>query len=87
MSKIKLQITMDDNLLAEVDNYCDDNHINRSALISQALVEVLNRQKVINSISELSLALAKSCELGSIDEVTQVKIRQFEALCKLMSKQ
>lgn len=86
MAKIKLQITMDEDLLQSVDDYCDKNYMNRSCLISQSLIEVLNRQKLIDSISNVSLALKKCSEIGSIDEETRSEMQSFEALCKIFVK-
>lgn len=83
MAKAKLQITMDEDLLKEVDDYCDKNFMNRSWLISQALVQVLNQQKVIDSIANISIALKNVSEKGEIDDKTKREMEQFEALCKL----
>ena len=47
MSKVKINITIDENLLNEVDDYCDKNYLNRSSMISTSLVQVINQQKVI----------------------------------------
>lgn len=83
MAKAKLQITMDEDLLREVDDYCDKNFMNRSWLISQALVQVLNQQKVIDSIANISIALKNVSEKGEIDDETKREMEQFEALCKM----
>lgn len=84
MAKAKLQITMDEELLNEVDDYCDKNYMNRSWLISQALVSVINQQKVVDSIVNLSAACKLAAEKGTLDEETKRDIETFEAMCKLI---
>ena len=86
MSRSKIQITIDEELLREVDNYCDKNYMNRSWLISQALVQVINQQRVIDAIGNISLAIRKAVECGSIDENTKKELEEFEALCRLFNK-
>lgn len=86
MAKTKVNITMDDELLAAVDDYCDKNYLNRSGLISQAVVNVINQQKMIDAISTLSVALRTAVEKGDIDEETRKQIESFEALSKLFVK-
>ena len=86
MSKAKIQITIDEELLNEVDNYCDKNYMNRSWLISHSLVQILNQQRVIDSLSNISIAVRKAAESGSIDENTKKELEQFEALCRLLTK-
>lgn len=83
MAKAKLQITMEEELLNSVDDYCDKNYMNRSWLISQALVQVLNQQKMIDALTNISIAMRNVSEKGEIDEDTKRQMEQFESLCKL----
>lgn len=83
MAKAKLQITMDEDLLKDVDQYCDDNFMNRSWLISQSLVQFLNQYKLINAIQDLSLAMRKIADEGSIDNEQMKQLEDMERLCKM----
>lgn len=83
MAKTKVQITLEDELLQAVDNYCDKNYMNRSWLISQSLVQVLNQQKFIDSLSDISMAFRKVAETGKLDDETRKEMEEFESLCKL----
>ena len=83
MAKAKLQITMDEELLNSVDEYCDKNFMNRSWLISQSLVQVINQQKMIDSIVNISVAMKNVSEKGEIDENTRKEMETFETMCKM----
>lgn len=82
--KVKINVSIDDELLKDVDDYCDRMYLNRSYLISQQLQQVINMQKIVNSISDLSFALKKAAEAGSIDYDTEKKIKEFETVAKLL---
>lgn len=86
MAKVKINITLEDELLKELDEYCDKNFLNRSWAISQALVGVLNQQKLVDAISNVSLALRKCSETGVLDENTKREMETFESLSKLFIK-
>jgi len=86
MSKTKVQITMDDELLKEVDFYCEKNYINRSSLISQSVVQVINQQKMIDAITNVSISIKKATETGVIDENIKRDLEAFEILSKLFVK-
>lgn len=86
MSKEKVQITMDSDLLKSVDDYCDRNFMNRSWMISQACLQVVNQQKLIDAISAMSLAIKKCAELGQIDDDTRKEMEEFEILSKMFIK-
>ena len=85
MSKVNINITIDENLLNEVDDYCDKNYLNRSSMISTSLVQVINQQKVIDSLRDASIAIRKASEVGHIDEETRRTLEDFQALSRLMA--
>ena len=84
MAKVKVQITLEEELLNMVDDYCDKNFMNRSWLISQSLMQVLNQQKMIDSFSNLSIAMKNAIANGNIDEETKKEIQNFETLCSML---
>lgn len=86
MAKIKVQITLDEELLKDVDDYCDKNYMNRSWFISSCCNRAINEQKLIDSISNLSLSIRKCAEQGSLDEATIKDMETYESLAKLFIK-
>lgn len=83
MAKEKLQITMDSELLKDVDSYCDKNYMNRSWMISQACLQVINQQKMIDAIRDISVSIKKCADMGQIDDETKRQIEGFETLSKM----
>lgn len=86
MAKAKLQITMDEELLKDVDDYCDKNYMNRSWLISQSLVQTINQQKMIDAIVNVSIALKNISENGEIDAETRKDMETFESMVKIFAR-
>lgn len=86
MAKEKLQITMDSDLLRDVDEYCDSHYMNRSWMISQACLAVVNQQKVIDSIVLLSQSIKKCADNGYVDEATRIEMQNFETMANLFSR-
>lgn len=85
-AKEKVQITMDSELLKSVDEYCDKNFMNRSWMISQACLQVVNQQKLVDAISTMSIAIKKCAEIGEIDDDTRRQMQEFEVLSKMFVK-
>lgn len=86
MAKEKVQITMDSALLADVDKYCEAHYMNRSFMITQACVNVINQEKLVDSMLTLSVSLRSALERGDVDDETRKQIEAFEALSKLFVK-
>ena len=86
MAKEKVQITMDSDLLKAVDDYCDQNYMNRSWMISQACLQVVNQQKLIDAIGTMSIAIKKCAEVGELDDATRKEMEKFETLSKMFIK-
>jgi metal-responsive CopG/Arc/MetJ family transcriptional regulator len=83
MAKEKVQITMDSNLLRDVDDYCERNYLNRSWMISQACLQVVNQQKMVDAISNVSIALRNISDNGTVDDETRKELETFETMCKM----
>ena len=88
MPRIKIEISIDDGLLHEVDDYCERNYLSRSALISQSLNPIINQDKMIDSLKNVAIAVRTCAEKGEkIDEETKREIETFETLCKIYRMQ
>jgi len=83
MAKTKVMITIDDELLREVDDYCDQNYINRSAFFNQSVSEKVNTQKVVNALSDLATAMKVAAEKGFEDDNFKDKYNTFMAISKV----
>ena len=83
MAKTKINITLENELIEQLDSFCQKNFTNRSVFISQSISQVLLHQRVSDSITNVSIALQKCLELGSLDDETLKKLNEFEALTAL----
>lgn len=83
MAKEKVNFTIDEKLLQEVDKYCDKNFMNRSWFISQSLVKSLNEQKVVDALVNMSVCMRKIADTGKVDSKTIEQLEDFERIAKL----
>lgn len=84
---MKVQISLDDNLMERLDNYADSNYLSRSGLISLACTQYLNSVEVLMLVKDMSLAVRKIADNGIVDTDTMEKIDDFERLCKMITSQ
>lgn len=80
---MKVNITLDDELVQRVDNYADRNYMSRSGLISLALTQYLNQQELVLAIKDVSLAIRKVADSGKMDHETVEQFEDFERLAKM----
>lgn len=81
---MKLQISLDDQLVSRIDSCAEKNYMSRSGFISQACVQLLNQTELVSSINRLSYACQKVSETNEIDEDTKQQFKEFELLAKIM---
>lgn len=81
---MKINISLDDALLAKIDEYASRNYTSRSGLISQALVQYFNTAECLKAVQDVSFALMKIADTGSCDEQTLEQLKDFERLTKLL---
>lgn len=82
---MKLQISLNDDLLQRVDRFAEDNYLSRSGLISQALVQYLNQNEYIIAVKDLSVAVRKIADTGSADAETMKQLEEFERVVKVLT--
>ena len=81
---MKLGITLDDNLVARLDEYVEDNYMTRSGCISLALTQYLNASDVTKAIKDLSLSMRKIADTGKISADQMEQLEDLERLAKML---
>ena len=80
---MKVQITLDDELMKRVDAYADENYMSRSGLLSIAVTQYLNTKEMIGAITRMGIAMEKIAYKGEIDEQTRHELEDFHRMCSL----
>jgi metal-responsive CopG/Arc/MetJ family transcriptional regulator len=81
----KVQISIDDNLLLKVDKLADSMYMSRSGFISYACSQVVNSNAVLVAISDVSLALRKIADTGTLSAEEKLQLEDFERVVKLVT--
>lgn len=83
---MKINISLDDELVKRIENYADNNYMSRSGFISLACTQYLASADVVTAIKSLSLALNKIADSGEVDAETQQQLEDYERLANLLVK-
>lgn len=81
---MKVQITLDDELMKRVDDFADSNYMSRSGLLSIAATKYLNEQAVIFAVKDMAIAMRKIADVGVIDDDTRKQLEDFERLSSIL---
>lgn len=84
MAKIKINFTIDEELTNRMDEYCDENYLNRSAFLSIAVNEFLNTRDASRAIKDMALSMRKIADSGSVDADTLRDLESFERMAKMI---
>ena len=84
---MKVQISVNDNLLERMDDFAKKNYLTRSGLISMATAQYLNQTEVMLAIKNMSLSLRKIADNNVVDEDTLRQFEDFERMCKMLAGQ
>lgn len=83
--KLKVQISLDDELMARIDKYADRNYTSRSGLITAACISYLATNEVVNAVKDISLAIRKIADTGEVDVATRIQLEDFEQMVKMIT--
>ena len=82
---MKVQISIDDELMKRVDTYADENYLSRSTLFTIAVTQYINAQEVTNAIKEMAVTMKKIADTGKVDHETLEQLEDFERLSKMLT--
>ena len=82
---MKVNISLDDELVSRIENYADEMFMKKSGVISLACVQFLNAQEGIKAIRDMALAMRKIADKGEIDDETRHQLEDFERVAKMLS--
>lgn len=81
---MKVNITLDDELMSRIDDYADRNYMSRSGLISLATTQYLNTNEMVLAISDMAVSMRKIADTGKLDNETMEQLEDFERLAKIL---
>lgn len=83
---MKVNVTLDDELMSRLDDYARRNYMSRSGLISLAVTQYLNSNEMILAIKDISVAMRKIAETGTLDDDLMSELEDFERISRLFSQ-
>lgn len=81
---MKINISINDDLLARVDKYVDQNYTTRSGVIAFALSQYLASQEVFGLLRSMNIAMQRIADQGTVDEETYKELEKLQAVCKAL---
>ena len=81
---MKVQMSLNEDLVARADKYAKANYMTRSALVTTALNQFLLASELSSVLTEMSVCLRKIADTGSFDESIKKDIEELELLAKML---
>lgn len=85
MAKVKVNITLDEELLQRIETYADENYLTRSGLITLATSQFLLQAEASRAIVDMSLALRKIAETGTVSDDQLKQLEDFERFARMLA--
>ena len=79
---MKVNMTINDELMAKIDKYADENYMSRSQFFTSVSKQYLNQIELLSALNEVSKAIKKISENNFIDDDSKKTLDAFEFLLK-----
>lgn len=80
----KLNITINDDLLARAEKFAENQYMTKSGLVAVALREYLNAQELMPVLNSMKLAFDKIADSGELDEQTEKELDDMTRTVELL---
>ena len=81
---MKVNISVNDDLIKKVDDYAERNFTNRSAVFAQAVNKLLLEDSIPQALGEIALAFKRIADNNAIDEESKKELEKFMYLTQLL---
>jgi len=81
---MKVNITINEDLMKRADAYAERNYLSRSGLMSLALTNYLNSFELLSSLNDIKFSMRKIADNNAVDKETLEKLTDFERLCHVL---
>lgn len=81
---MKINISLDDELVKRIEDYADRNYMSRSGCISFACTQFLNQADAVRAVKDLSVSMRKIADTGKIDKETLGQLEDFERIANML---
>jgi len=82
---MKINITMNDELVKRIEAYAEENYTSKSGTISIAVNQYLNAQELGRNIKVMAIAMRKIADEGQLDQETINQLQDFERFVKVLT--
>lgn len=82
----KINISIDDELLAKIDKLAEENYTSRSGFICIGMNEFVQHKEITSAIKSMSYSFAKIASNGSLDDETLQELDTIQKYCELFTK-
>lgn len=84
---MKVGITMNDDLMHRIDEYCANNYLSRSGFLSLAANTYLNNELAIKAVFDLSVSMRQIADSNKINDEDVRKIEKIVATYKVLTEE
>lgn len=87
MAKIKVQITVDEDLLSRIDAYADEHYTTRSGVISLASDQLLSTDELKSCIKRVTVAMESMAKGKELTAEERGDLETFRVLASVFGAQ
>lgn len=81
---MKINISVNDELLKRVDEYAERNYTNRSAVFAQGANAILLQDLIPYQLGQIAVAFKRIADNNAIDEESKKQLEEFSKLAELL---
>lgn len=79
---MKVNVTLNDELLNKIDKYAESNYMTRSGFISLACNQLLQQSDMVEAVKQMTIAMQQIAKTGFVDAETREQLEAFQKLAQ-----
>lgn len=80
---MKIQISMNEDVLKRVDQYADEHYMSRSGVITQACIQILNQDDLMKALRSMTVSMKKIADKGMFSDEVMKDLENWKAILEI----
>jgi metal-responsive CopG/Arc/MetJ family transcriptional regulator len=82
-NKVKVQISVDRDVLDRIDDYCNQHYMSRSGFLAFSASQVISSEETVKLLKQMNGLLSRVAETGKMDDQTRADLDKLSRVVAL----
>ncbi len=84
---MKIQISMNDEVIERVDQYAKEHYMSRSGVLTMAAIQLINQDDLMKALKSMTISMERIADKGGVDQDILNDLEKWKSILQVYTNQ